>query len=355
MEKNFGSWFYHDQQSRNQNSLGSPIHTGPLNAVPAYMNRYSVEFPTIGTSPVFPGSVTQPSKASEPNDTQNSLHFLPCFRQAFAPAPNPVFKERLPTASLENLGVKGSPDTGSRTAQKKFLVFDQSGGKTNLIYSSVVETPVQCTTLSRPKPPSPYVLIKEEAWHTRSPLGPIMNDEYIASNYKHDMKSETHEDTEELNALLCSDGDSDCSEDDEATSTGRSPPTMTHYHVPVLGEEGDVLRSAEPTKRQKLLHGGCDVPQLTQAEFSLKTYTSSELEDDAESGCGNANSRDSKESGFVSGKKRSRKDEVLETLNILRRIVPGGKGKDAIVIIDEAIHYLRSLKAKAKVLGLDTH
>lgn len=353
MEKNSGTWFYYDQQSRNQNSLGSPIHTGLLSSVPTYLNQHS-EYSTFETSPLFPDSGMQQFKASEPNVSRNWLHFLP-FNQTFAPVSNPVFTERFPTAPLENFGMKGSPDTATRTAQKKFLVFDQSGGKTTLIYSSGVETPVQCTTLSKPKPPAPYVLNKEEARNTIAPLGPLMNDEYNENNYKHDKKSEMHEDTEELNALLFSEGDSESSDDDEETSTGRSPPsTMTHCRLPVLAEDRDVLRSAEPNKRQKLLHGGYDVPPYVHTARSLKTYTSSELEDDADSSWGNANSQDSKELGTISGKKRSRKDEVLETVNILQRIVPGGKGKDAIVIIDEAIHYLRSLKAKAKVLGLDT-
>ncbi|CAI9762034.1 unnamed protein product [Fraxinus pennsylvanica] len=317
------------------------------------MNRYS-EYSTFGTSPLFPGSGMQQSKASELNVSRNWLHYLP-FQQTFAPVPNPVSTERLPTAPLESFRVKGSPDAATRTAQKKFLVFDQSGGKTTLIYSSGVETPVQCTTLSRPKPPAPYVLNEEEMRSTRARLVPLMNDEYNENNYKHDKKSEMHEDTEELNALLFSDSDSESSEDDEETSTGRSPPsTMTHCRAPVSVKDGDVLRSAEPTKRQKLLHAGYDVPPLMHTAGSLKTYTSSELEDDAESSCGYANGQDSEELGTVSGKKRSRENNVLETVNILQRIVPGGKGKDAVVIIDKAIHYLRSLKAKAKVLGLDT-
>lgn len=60
------------------------------------------------------------------------------------------------------------------------------------------------------------------------------------------------------------------------------------------------------------------------------------------------------ESGSLSGNQRSSKEKIRETISILESIIPDGKGKVTIVVIDEAIHYLRSLKDKAKALGLDT-
>ncbi|KAL2457981.1 Transcription factor bHLH [Abeliophyllum distichum] len=356
MEKDSGSRFHHQHPNQlfpTRNFLGSPINMGSLNTVPADMNPYTVEDSTTGTFPLFP---LQQLKTSQLNDSPNWFYCLSRFRQAFAPVPNSLSREELPASPLENLGQKGWPDMGTACIQKKFLVFDQSGDKTTLLYSSGAKTPAQCAASWRPKPPSTRDLIKEELRDIRSPLGPILKDECTKYNYGDDLESEMHEDTEELNALLCSDSDSDCSEDDEETSTGHSPSTMTDNGIQERVEEwGDRgSNSVRPTKRLKLLDLGYDVPSLVHSSRSLKTHTCSELEDDAESSCGSNNNRESKKLCSLSGRKRSRKERIHETVSILQGIIPSGKGKNAIVVIDEAIDYLRSLKVKAKDLGLDT-
>uniref|UniRef100_A0A2P2QQZ6 BHLH domain-containing protein n=1 Tax=Rhizophora mucronata TaxID=61149 RepID=A0A2P2QQZ6_RHIMU len=57
--------------------------------------------------------------------------------------------------------------------------------------------------------------------------------------------------------------------------------------------------------------------------------------------------------GSVLHHKRMRKERIVETVSVLRNIIPDGKGKDAIVVLDEAIKHLKSLKHNVEALGLD--
>ncbi|XP_022869772.1 transcription factor bHLH145-like [Olea europaea var. sylvestris] len=357
MEKDSGSWFHHqhqNQQSSTRNFWGSPINMGSLNPKPAYMNPYCIEDSTTGTFPLFP---LQQLKPSELNDYPNWFYCTSHFRQAYAPVLNSLSREELPAGSLENLGQKGRPDMCAACNQKKFLVFDQSGDKTTLLYSSGAKTLVQCATSWRPKPAATPNLVEEEPRDITSPLGPIFKDECIEYKFGNDLESEMHEDTEELNALLGSDSDSECSEDDEETSTGHSPSTMTDNNIQEMVQEKSDRgsNSVVPPKRQKLLDLGYVVPSLVHSSRSLKTHTCSELENDAEeSSCGSGNNQELKKLCSLSGRKRSRIEIIHETVNILQSIIPSGKGKNAIGVIDEAIDYLRSLKVEARDLGLDT-
>lgn len=52
------------------------------------------------------------------------------------------------------------------------------------------------------------------------------------------------------------------------------------------------------------------------------------------------------------GKFSSKKDKLRETLKLLESMVPGAEGKHPMLVIDEAIDYLKSLKFKAKAMGL---
>ncbi|WZY79716.1 hypothetical protein YC2023_026100 [Brassica napus] len=113
-------------------------------------------------------------------------------------------------------------------------------------------------------------------------------------------ESEMHEDTEEINALLYSD-DEDCESDDEVMSTGHSPYQQVCNKG--VSEEIDA-----PCKRQKLL-------DISQED------TGSGLSDE-----------------------QSRKDKIRTALKILESIVPGAKGNQALLLLDEAIDYLKLLK-----------
>ncbi|KAK6152477.1 hypothetical protein DH2020_015112 [Rehmannia glutinosa] len=287
----------------NPSLFGFPSGTGHLSTESVYGNPHFVEAYTLRNVPLF---------ASEPNNSQNWLYRMPHFHKAFPPA--------------FDFGQQKSPITGPTPAPKRFLVFDQSGDRTTLMYSSGIQTPVQFGARFVPNPPATYNLSKEELSVSSNPLRPSINAENTENNSRDVTEDEMREDTEELNALLCSDNDTDFSEDDEETSTGHSPSTMTDNgvqdFVEEIGEEVDSF--AGPTKRQKISDGGyTKVPSSHRKE------------------------------GFESCCKRSRKEKIHETLSVLQSVIPNVDGKDAVVVIDEAIQYLRSLKVKVKALGLD--
>lgn len=149
---------------------------------------------------------------------------------------------------------------------------------------------------------------------------------------------EMHEDTEEINALLYSDTDDDHGEGE--ASTGNSP------IEPMAGISSEAVSSVVPLKRKRV---DADEPDLSplntvSSEDSHYNYSNSDIKD-IKSG-----------SSFIKGDdqdcKRLKRDRILQTVDVLRRIIPGGKGKDAVTVLDEAIRYLKSLRPDAKALGL---
>nr|GFC29049.1 transcription factor bHLH145-like [Tanacetum cinerariifolium] len=231
--------------------------------------------------------------------------------------------------------------------QKKFLVFDQSGDQTTLIYSSGVGTaPARYQYPSLNNNPKPQY-----------GSYPVHVDETIKEDNGNDSSSEMREDTEELNALLYSDDDDDDEENEyncenEETSTGHSPSSMIRFGEQklenVIGEEEEVASSGGPTKRRKLEDDGNIITSLEDTASSGKSgiYCS-----------GNDGNGVFEEefSSFSCGNKRPRIEKMKETINLIQNLIPGDKsGKNAIMVIDEAIQYLRDLKVKAKALGLDS-
>ncbi|XP_059633303.1 transcription factor bHLH143-like isoform X2 [Cornus florida] len=362
MEKDLGSWFQHphsDWQSPNLNSLRSPLDLGQQNTIPPCMRPGTNMISTNGMLPAFPFSGMPHFKASHPNEPHGWFYCLPRYRQASTAMSNSVFKEKVIADPYENGREVVTPNPATGCAQKKFLVFDQSGDQTTLIFSSGIGTPpVQRMTSWMPKPPGAYDLNREEPGIKMDKIhqsGPILTDEHN-ENHRDDSESEMHEDTEELNALLYSDDNTSYSEDDEETSTGHSPSTVTAYdkHEWLEKNAEEVVSSAESTKRQKLSDIGYVVPSFVKMPSSEEPNKCFEYEADAESSCAVEKNQELGEFGSSLGNKMSRKEKIRETVSILRSIIPGGKGKDAIVVLDEAIHYLRSLKRKAKELGVNT-
>lgn len=365
MEKGFEYWFHNqrtDWQSPYSSSLRAPFDLRQQATVPAFPNACPNMLSPNGSMPVFAFSLAQqphmkPSQPTEP--PRGWFYCMPRFRQAFAPVQNSIPKEKL-NESIREAGA-------SADIQKRFVVFDHSGDQTTLMFSSGIEGPTQYNRLPSwsPKPHCAFDFKKNEPALKRDivhSFQPLLVDEYNEKNEEHEVRSEMHEDTEELNALLYSDDEVDYSEDEEETSTGHSPSTMTGCDRPEWlvksGEEEEVASSAGPSKRQKLVHG-CDVPSLKDTASSVKTNKQClDYEDDAESSCcGDGKNQVIEElcSGTLSGNKRSRKEKIRDTISILQNLIPGGnKGQDAVVVLDEAIHYLTSLKVKAKALGLDS-
>ncbi|WOL18513.1 transcription factor bHLH143 [Canna indica] len=156
---------------------------------------------------------------------------------------------------------------------------------------------------------------------------------------------EMHEDTEEINALLYSDSD-DYHEDEEA-STG---------HSPAGASEGTskVASSMLPAKRRRVDVNDEFDAVLIDTASSKALYCpdaptkqrNKEDSDDTKSSC--IKEVDHNRSEQDRQLKRAR---IRETVSILRRIIPGAHGKDAVTVLDEAINYLKSLKLKAKSLN----
>ncbi|KAK6940225.1 hypothetical protein RJ641_029756 [Dillenia turbinata] len=292
------------------------------------------------------------------------VRVIACFQplqdcQAFTPVPNSILKQNPPLTTYGNPGEAVLPNADIGHARKRFVVFDQSGDQTTMIFSSALGTSIQQLATWRPKSSVAHNLIPEQGGARKDMFYHSQKDMFVDESDENqgvDSKSEMHEDTEELNALLYSDDETESNHDenDEETSTGHSPSTMTAHEELEGFEEEEVASSAGATKRRKLSDGSYDVPSLMDTATSAKTKRSLECEDDAESSCGNVNDQGSQEMVFLSGNKSSRKERIRETVTILQSIIPGGEGKDAIVVLDKAINYLKSLKFKAESLGMNT-
>lgn len=363
MGERCGSWFPQQQfdwKLPYSNYSSAPILSGQ-NCIPTIMNLGTNNVPTNGKLPVNAYPVQPHSQAAEAIEPHGWFYCLPRFRQAFMPASLSILKEQLPAAPFVNHGETTKTKAGSGCAQKRFLVFDQSGDQTTFMFSSGIGNPVQCLTSWSPKPLGRYNLspeIQGAKAGTNVLSMPNLIDDLDETNGA-DLQSEMHEDTEELNALLYSDDDGDYTdddEDDEVTSTGHSPSTMTAHEKQDWfdGSTEEVASSAGPIKKRKLFDGVYDDVPLPVPSSSVKCNLHLDDEDDAESSCANSQNPGSDEFGSVSTNKRLRKEKIRETVSVLRSIIPDGEGKDAMLVLDEAIDYLKSLRLKAKALGLDS-
>lgn len=328
MDKGFDPWFRDQQtdwQSPNPNLLSAQFGLGPRVSVPSF------------------GNMVSPKASTQQEQPCGWFYGLPRYRQGLIPVVNPTVKEQLPVVGPNvTQAVNG--------VQKKFLVFDQSGDQTTLIYSSGVGTaPARYQYPSLNNNPKPQY-----------GSYPVHVDETIKEDDGNDSSSEMREDTEELNALLYSDDDDDDDEDEEnendyeneETSTGHSPSSMIRFgeqkRENVIGEEEEVASSGGPTKKRKFEDEGNIVNALEDTASSGKSgiYCS-----------GNDGNGVFEEqfNGFSCGNKRPKIEKMKETINLIQNLIPGDKnGKNAIMVIDEAIEYLINLKVKAKALGLDS-
>lgn len=202
--------------------------------------------------------------------------------------------------------VIGSSEQEAITQSKRFLIFDHSRDQTSLVFSSVA---------------NPF-----EGFNLPPPAG------YAHDSNHHVIEEEVmHEDTEEIDALLYSDSEYI---DDEETSTGHSPYDMA---------EEDITSSHFPTKRRRVNSIELDASLVDTASSVIAPHSHYIQEDD------------DFDPRFVptdrNKSNRSKQERIQHTVRVLRRIIPGGKGKDAATVLDEAIQYLKSLKLRAKSLG----
>ncbi|XP_043713363.1 transcription factor bHLH143-like [Telopea speciosissima] len=362
MGKNFRSWIEQQHsalQSLNLNCTSPMPDLGLNNTFSAYANPQSLVASANSTLPV-PG-VAFPElshlKMAQATESHGWFYFLPRHRQATFALPDCIGTDNFSAFSRGCYG-QGltTPNAESGSVQKRFLVFDQSGNQTSFFISSVIGPTVQ---VQRPNYKIQNPLdghgVHEELATSRDPIyqsGTVVSDG-LDENQESDGGSEMREDTEELNALLYSDDEfedtDDGEEDDEVASTGHSPIEMIGHEKQ---EEEEVASSGGLTKRRKLLNGEHEATSsvMDTANSAKPNVLTSEYEDDAQSSCIKGRTR-GREMGSL---KRLRKERIRETVSILQSIIPGGKGKDTALVLDEAIQYLRSLKVKAKSLGTST-
>ncbi|XP_039022183.1 transcription factor bHLH145-like [Hibiscus syriacus] len=359
MAEGCGSWFplqQFDWLSPKLNTLAASHPLGQQSINPPFVNSGTSMVSATGTLPVYGYHDLPHLQVGQVNESHGRCYYLPPSQQVFAPASNTFLKERLPPDPYGNRTENIVPKAGSGCSQKRFLVFDQSGGQTTMMLSSF-GTPIKCGSLG-PKFPFACNLSREDPLAKVSlNLHPGLTSKGVFDDNGTDVQSEMREDTEELNALLYSDGDgdSDYTEDEEVASTGHSPSTMTaHYEQSEEGAEG-VASYTGLTKRRKLLDGSNGCMQFPVNNTSSVNHSiCSELEDDADSSFTNGQNPVSDDMDSSSGNKRMWVDKIRETVSVLRSLIPGVGGKDAVMVLDEAIDCLHSLKRKAETLGLGT-
>ncbi|OVA01811.1 Myc-type [Macleaya cordata] len=348
MGKDSGSWV-HQQHSPWKSPYWNCTPLVPdlrqQNIHPGYTYPYNCMVSANGSFPGFAFSGLPYLKTGQANELNGWFYCLPRHRQAFT-TPNVVPKEKLTGDSLPN-SVSGSVQNG-------FFVFDHSRNATSLFLGSVNGSAVQNLIPENRKPFDTSSGPCGEEWATKKDQtyqsGHVISDGWDENQDKTgDEESEMHEDTEELDALLYSDGDSDF-DDDEEVSTGHYPGEFTEYntkkHVEVEGsEEEEVASSIGTSKRKRKLD---EKWALMDTASSVKPNVSRELDDDAESSCVKCRRTQVVENDSLPSNKRLKRDKIREAVSILQSIIPGGgKGKDAMFVLDEAIRYLRSMKAQS--------
>ncbi|XAR72396.1 hypothetical protein NMG60_11019021 [Bertholletia excelsa] len=235
--------------------------------------------------------------------------------------------------------------------QKRFAIFDQSGNNTRLFLSPLCY-PVKNLTPGLSKSLNAHGFHDEGQTakvELKFPTFPAIQEKSDEIKIIGE-GSEMHENTEEINALLYSDdddgGDDDDddgggggdSEEDEVTSTGRSPFVIeASYKKRELEEEVtlEFAISDGAVKRQRLIDG----------EYNRSSFTSMVNSGQLDGLCnydGDAQS--------ISA--RCKKDKIRKTLKVLESLIPGIKSKDPLLVIEEAISYLKYLKLNAKALGV---
>ncbi|CAA7021790.1 unnamed protein product [Microthlaspi erraticum] len=259
-----------------------------------------------GTTDMFSTLGSNPDSVQLPHSYFDGSHGW-FHSQQFLPLQKPCILKMPPLAGfLRNQVDSVISKAEGECSKKRFLVFDQSGDQTNLVLTSDILKSFGSLKQHN---------IKEDLQRSKQDLAIFQEMMGISEPYWH---SEKQEDTNELNALLYSEDESDCSSnEDEVTSSGYSPSTMS-----VHGDQETFVDESHAKKR-KVLEKSC-----------VYGY-------DVESSCGFL--KRSKPSSNKIGE-----EEIFEALNLLRSIIPGEELMDPILVIDRAIDYLKSLKVEAE-------
>ncbi|KAK9166899.1 hypothetical protein Scep_002090 [Stephania cephalantha] len=361
MEKDCGSWLHRPHMPGQSPNLirSSVLDTGWQNSFQPSSNSCVNMFSGDKTLQQYQSSELPQLKTNHSTQIRGWFYGLPRHRQALTPVPNSVPKG----LSEFHCGCNGEGATRAvpRPEEKRLVVFDQSGNQTSLIYSSIVGSHPQQKPCFRnqimPLDSRGSDSVQMAVDILQMGIGETVGDVYktepfrMSENQEIGCESEMHEDTEELNALLFSD-DNDYNNDDECDgdeiSTGRSPTEMKEYKKQEEIDNGEeVVSSPYPaTNKRKRLQNekDWDLLPLMNAVNAGGTCESNHA-NDPQLTCLDGTTSSS------TNNERLKREKIRETVSILQSIIPGGKSKDAILVLDAAIHYLRSLKLKVKSLG----
>lgn len=263
------------------------------------------------------------------------------------------------SASAPRFGIETMANNVTSSYRRSYVICDQSDHLVRFFFSSfgpstgkLIDLPMKPVQVGCTRDVQ-QIPITEQTIPTNPKIQGASNDSRVVE------ESEFCEDSEEINALLYSDdeydynyGEEDC--DGEVTSTDRSPSKVEEnlYNDEQVGAMiEEVATSNGSTKRQRLLDGGYTKSLVVEHANSGENVRSPEYNNDMETSSACHSAIGSVMSSNL-GVKRSRKDKIHETLTIIENIIPGLKSKEPTLIIDEAINYLKSLKVKAKALGL---
>ncbi|XP_021895105.1 transcription factor bHLH143-like [Carica papaya] len=318
-------------------------------------------FPVNMTLPKPAGPCIPNLKLEEEHEAHKLLQYMQPHFQTKLPGKDLYPKELDPIFRYGIQEKAAAAHVTSGSSQNRLVIFDQSGNQTRLLCSFLC--PARCPNAAVTELMCGPILHEGETIKVDqfTPKEAIFHEE-SDENDLYGEDSEMHEDTEEINALLYSDDDEDCgkeygndNDDDEVMSTGHSPVTIKGaYNEQEQLEEitEEVASSDGPHKRQKLLDGGYGELLLVGTANSVKSKESHEDDDDVEPSY-DIGQAQTEEVGSIPGNKRLRNDKIRSTLRILESIIPRAKGKDPLVVLDEAIDYLKLLKHKGSALGVN--
>ncbi|KAL5096475.1 hypothetical protein RYX36_000802 [Vicia faba] len=306
----------------------------------AYLNPGICTLPTLSAFPGF----TTPATPSLQTDQTNEVRG---FNQD--PKTGPCLKERNNYGAMQN--------GNSASLQKKFIIFDRSGNKTRLFYSPVF--PLNQSPIDTTMQFAQAYEVNQDRWATsfgQKHLPKYSLPDESDQDHVVNEESEMRENTEEINALLYSDGDEDDDEDDEVTSTNHSPLSKNPFED--INE--DVASSDWPSKRHKLIDGGyARLPPPLNSASSVRLNEPSECVSDAESKYSGGQMyftrKTEEDNNSAVGDIQLRKAKIRESLKILENLTPGAKGKHPLLVIDETMDYLKSLMSQTGMLGVKYH
>ncbi|XVE49502.1 hypothetical protein DITRI_Ditri01bG0087600 [Diplodiscus trichospermus] len=320
-----------------------------------------------GTNPginVLPANIVMPGfadvsvlKTEQKHQSHELLQqqLYPCFPTSL-PSPGSYLNEQQFLIAKGNRG-RSIDNEVSGSFPKGLVIFDQSGSQMRLIHGSVLPSSQHGTTAISEL--ASCIDLHESKAVTTNPFTltpPILLEEYD-ENHLNVEESEMHEDTEEINALLYSDEEEDDDDEEEVKSTDHSPIGIkqnykSHDHVDDIMEE--VASSDGPNKRQKLLNGGHKQSVMVEAACSVKFECSHKYDSDAEPSYALGKNQ-GEEMDSILRNKQSKKDKIRLMLKVLESIIPGAKGKNPLLVLDESIDYLKSLKVEAETLGVNRY